>query len=141
MDKSPNQIRNLALRRTGISILLKLTFPLLLILIVLLVINYPEVLVTAFCVIFAILLAIAFLGGGYLWVSSTYKRHLAEISGRGDTPTGWKKNKGSQPCSSRVNVQHKNGTVCWRVNADDKDWSLNAENPILEYMDINTGKN
>jgi hypothetical protein len=139
VDKSPNQIRNLAIKRTGISLLMNLIPLALAILLVVLVIKYPQGVLNTLGVIFVTSVLIAFFCAGYIWVRSTYKRNLAEINGTSGTPTGWKKNTGTQPCSSLVNVQLKDGTVCWRVKAEDKDWSLTADNPIMEYRDFKKG--
>lgn len=45
-----------------------------------------------------------------------------------------KSNEGDMPGAVKVNVVHRNGFVCWRVDPKDKDWSMTAENPIKEYM-------
>lgn len=46
----------------------------------------------------------------------------------------WARNEGIAPSASYVNVQYNDKSIKWKVKACDLDWSLSADNPIVEYM-------
>lgn len=65
-----------------------------------------------------------------------YDENLASLKRRQRLPSAlvWQRNRGSMPPDPKVNVILKDGTVCWKINPKDKDWSLDADNPIQEFM-------
>lgn len=79
-----------------------------------------------------IIVVIAVIVGIYLLIRFIYEAELSAIS---KPVTGcWSKNDGVSPMYDQVNVQMEDGSLMWRVQPQELDWSLNAVNPVKEYM-------
>ena len=50
--------------------------------------------------------------------------------------SGWRGNKGKAPNCPRVNVEMEDGKMLWNVMPNTLDWSLSAENPIVEFLSL-----
>ena len=80
-------------------------------------------------------MAVLLVVGFYLLLKEKIRDIKNEAAGRRKRSAhGWVQNEGVAPITSYVNVQHKDKSIKWKVKACDLDWSLSADNPIIEYM-------
>lgn len=80
-----------------------------------------------------VVISLALLVTGLL-LSIIYKREWLKEGFSTLTRCSWIANKGVPPNYKKVSVQYLDKSIAWNVSTKKLEWSLDARNPIVEYL-------